>query len=346
MFSRLIGNEEVKSKLRGMLSSGRRPGALLFVGEEGIGKKLFALELAKASNCLTRSGLEACDRCSACLRISRSTFPPYSNDDDNRERIIWSEHLDVAMARAFKQLIRVGPMREIEREANFRPYEGVARWFIIEDAHRMNDASSNALLKTLEEPPPATHLILITSQPAALLPTIRSRCQTIRFSPIAAAEIEKLLIEEKGMPAADARLLAKTARGSIGRALAADIEAYRERRESMLAVLKALVQTGDRVRLLRSAEELGAARNRDEYEQRLDALETLIRDAWALGLGRPETSIVNSDLLDELQRIAAPLRSKQAQSWLSAIEELRAALAVNINRRVATDALFLAMAAA
>src|SRR6516162_11839723 len=121
MFSRLIGNAEVKSHLRGMLSSGRLPGALLFVGEEGIGKKLFALELAGALNCLSPVGVEACDRCSACLRISGSSFPPYQNDDDNKERIIWSQHLDVALVRAYRQIIRVGPMREIEREANFRP---------------------------------------------------------------------------------------------------------------------------------------------------------------------------------------------------------------------------------
>ena len=117
-------------------------------------------------------------------------------------------------------------------------------------------------------------------------------------------------------------------------------------RASMLAVLKALVRTRDRVRLLQAAEELGTARDRDEYELRLDVLEALIRDAWALSLGRSEASIVNRDLLNELRRIAEPMKSSKAASWLAAIEELRAALAVNINRRVATDALFLGMAAA
>ena len=71
----------------------------------------------------------------------------------------------------------ISPTREIEREANFRPFEGKARFFIIEEADRLNEASSNAFLKTLEEPPATSHLILITSRPAQLLPTIRSRCQ-------------------------------------------------------------------------------------------------------------------------------------------------------------------------
>ena len=344
MFSTLIGNDEVRESLRRLLVSGRVPGSLLFTGEEGIGKKLFALELAKAMNCRNRAGVEACDECSSCKRISRSTFPPFGKDDDDKERLIWSEHADVAMARAYKNIIRVPVMRELEREANFRPFEGAARVFIVEDADNMNDQASNALLKTLEEPPPTSHLILTTANPTALLATIRSRCQTIRFAPLPREEIESYLIEEKRLPTADAELLSRTSGGSLGRALATDIDTYRERRDSMLEVLTALTVTGDRAQLLRSAEALGASKDRDEYERRLDALEGLIRDAWALRLGRPDETIVNGDLLEKLKSVAADLKSEQAGSWLTLIEELRAALDVNINRRVASDALLLTMA--
>src|SRR5262249_30066182 len=196
MFSSLIGNEEVKQSLRRLLESGRVPGSLLFTGEEGIGKKLFALELAKALNCRNRAGVEACDECPSCRRISNSTFPSFGNADDDKERMIWSEHADIAVVRPHKQIIRVKPMRELEREANFRPFEGVARVFIIEDADYMNDQAANALLKTLEEPPATTHLVLTTTNPTALLPTIRSRCQVIGFAPVAAEQIEKFLIAE------------------------------------------------------------------------------------------------------------------------------------------------------
>ena len=113
MFARLIGNNEVKESLRRLLESGRVPGSLLFTGDQGIGKKLFALELAKAFNCRNRRGVEACDECSSCRRISRSTFPPFGKDDDDKERLIWSEHGDVAMARPYKQIIRVKPIREL-----------------------------------------------------------------------------------------------------------------------------------------------------------------------------------------------------------------------------------------
>jgi DNA polymerase-3 subunit delta' len=346
MFSRLIGNDEAKEALRRLLVAGRVPGALLFAGEEGVGKKLFALELAKALNCKTPAGVEACDHCSACVRISRSTFPPHGKDDDDKARLIWSEHADVAMARAYKRIIRVGPMRELEREANFRPYEGATRLFIVEDADRMNESASNALLKTLEEPPRTSHLILLTSQPATLLPTIRSRCQTIRFAPIPATEIEKFLLEVNHMSSADAALLAHTSRGSLGRALATDVETYREQREAMLAVLESLVLSRDRVELLRSAEGLNDAKRKDEYECRLDVLENLIRDAWALALGRPDETIANKDELAKLEKIAAKLDRRQPAEWLAQIEELRWNLNVNINRKVATDALFLSMASA
>src|SRR5882672_4145599 len=278
MFSTLIGNTEVKESLRRLMSGERVPGSMLFTGDEGIGKKLFALELAKAMNCRQRIGVEACDECSSCKRISGSIFPPFTSEDDNKERMIWSEHADLAMVRPHKQIIRVKPMRELEREANFRPFEGAVRVFIVEDADRMNDQAANALLKTLEEPPPASHLILTTSNPTALLATIRSRCQIIRFAPIDVVQVENFLIEHKDVSASDARLLARTAQGSIGRALAGDVETYRERREMMLGVLRALTLTHDRVELLRSAEDLAAAKDRDEYCQRHDTLEILIRD--------------------------------------------------------------------
>src|SRR5437660_9005046 len=206
MFSRLIGNEEVKDALRHLLASGRMPGSLLFTGEAGIGKKLFALELAKALNCRNRAGVEACDECSSCKRISNSTFPPFSEVKDNNERMIWSEHGDVSMVRPYKQIIRVKPMRELEREANFRPFEGAARVFVVEDAEYMNDQAANALLKTLEEPPPTSHLILTSANPTALLATIRSRCQIIRLAPIPFSEIERFLMKRTGMSSDDAAL--------------------------------------------------------------------------------------------------------------------------------------------
>lgn len=327
-----------------MLAAGRVPGGLLFAGEDGVGKKLFALELAKALNCRMPAGAEACDVCSSCRRIVRFTLPS-GDDKEAHRKIIRSEHPDVGMARAYGRAILVDQMRDLEREANFRPFEGRARVFLLEDADKLNEASSNALLKTLEEPPATSHLILITSRPAALLPTIRSRCQAIRFAPLAPAEIEQHLAREKKLSPKDARVLARLAQGSIGRALGADLESYREQREAMLEVLGALALTEDRARLLRAAEELNDAKRKDEYEPRLNVLELLIRDVWALSLGASDEQIVNADLRAQLGKISGQIESRRAANWLTLVETLRGQLAVNINRKVATDALFLAMAA-
>jgi len=196
MFNQLAGNQRVKELLQRMLETGRVPGALLLTGEEGVGKKLFAVELAKALNCRATKGVEACDECPACLRISRFNYPQ-SDKSEDWDQIIRTDHADVGMVVAPRRVLKVDQMRAIEREANYRPFEGKARVFIVDDAEKLNEPSANALLKILEEPPRTSHIVLITARPATLLPTIRSRCQAIRFSPLTVAEIEEYLLRDK-----------------------------------------------------------------------------------------------------------------------------------------------------
>ena len=347
MFDQLTGNERVKSLLRKILEARRVPGALLFAGEDGIGKKLFALELARALNCREPQGVEGCGACPACKRIGADRFHyPQSDDSDDWKGIIWTDHADVGMVVAPKRVLLVDQMRAIEREANFRPYEGKARIFLIEEAEKLNEPSANALLKVLEEPPHTSHIILLTSRPDMLLSTIRSRCQMIRFAPVTPQEIETHLVKNGFASGGEARVLARVARGSLGRAVATEFAEYLEMRNSMLRVLQALAVSDDRIQLLRSAEEFNDARRKDEYESRLDVLEALIRDAWMLALDAPADSVVNEDLLPELRKISERLDGRRPAAWISQIEELREQLIVNINRKPATDALFLTMAAA
>ena len=344
MFDELIGNERVKGVLKRMLEAGRLPGAMLFTGEDGVGKRLFALEIAKALNCRSPQGVEGCGKCPACVRISKFNFPQ-SEDSDDWKRIIWSDHPDVGIVVAPKRVLLVDQMRQIESEANFRPYEGKARLFLIDDADKLNDPSANALLKVLEEPPHTSYIVLLTSRPAMLLTTIRSRCQIVRFAPISVTEIETYLAKNKHSTPAEARIRARLARGSLGRALEQDFEEFSEQRADMLAVLKSLVSNDDRIQLLKSAEDLNAASIKDEYEARLDILETLIRDAWMLSLNSARDLVVNEDLLPELEKISERLASWRPPRWISQIEEMREQLIVNINRKAATDSLFLTMAA-
>jgi DNA polymerase III subunit delta' len=345
MFDTLTGNHRVKEVLTRMIASGRLSGALLFIGEEGVGKKLFALEVARALNCRSPKDHQGCGTCSPCLRIQKINYPANAESDDWKQ-IIWTDHADVGMVVAPKRVLRVDQMRHIEREANFRPFEGKTRVFLIDDADKLNDNSANALLKILEEPPPTSQLILITARPAMLLPTIRSRCQMVRFSPLQPSEIESHLLKNQLADAPTARLRARASAGSIGRAMSGEIETFKQQREAMLVVLNALVVKGEQAQLLRSAEQLNEARYKDEFEERLDVLETLIRDAWMLALGVAEDHLVNADLAGELESTSKQLNPGKAAEWILRIEEMREQLQVNINRKVATDALFAAMATA
>jgi DNA polymerase-3 subunit delta' len=342
MFDELIGNQRAKETLRRMLKQGRTPGALLFAGEEGLGKKLFAVELARALNCSRKIGVEGCGKCPACVRMGRFNFPAAAERDEH-QKVIWSDHRDVGQLIPYNRNILVDAVRNLNDESAFRPFEGAARVFIITEAESLNDAASNALLKTLEEASATTHLILIAARPSSLLRTIRSRCQTIRFAPVPTSELESFLVENHKRSGEEARLAAHISEGRPGLALGINLDTYRARREAMLAVVESLAGNNDRARLLRAAEELGDTKNKAEFEPRLDALENLIRDLWRLKLDPTAAHIVNFDLRERLARMSASIKHSEPPRWLSLIEELRAQLAVNINRKVAADALFLTM---
>ncbi|MEP6787700.1 MAG: DNA polymerase III subunit delta' [Acidobacteriota bacterium] len=343
MFKKLVGNEHVKQTLRHLLANGRVPNSLLFAGDDGVGKRQFALELAKSYVCADPMDGEACDTCPACLRADTFVFPK-SDKGEDYDQVFLSAHPDVGTVVPFKRNVRIGAIRTLEREANFRPFEAKARFFIVDHAEKMADPAANALLKTLEEPSSTTHIFLITSRPDSLLPTIRSRCQTLRFAPINADEIEKFLIDKKAFTHDEARLAARLSRGSIGRAVSINVEKFRVQRERMLGVVTNVIETGDRAALLRIAEELNDLKNKDNFEDNLDILQSLIHDVWSLRVGGDESRIVNTDLTDELTRLAENSETADMPAWLAEIDTMRGNLAVNINRKIAADALFVSMA--
>jgi DNA polymerase-3 subunit delta' len=345
MFDKFIGNNQIKKNIKHLIERKRVPHSLLFVGAEGIGKKQFALELAKTFVCQNLKSVEACDNCSPCKRADKFVFPK-PDDKDAFKRVIFTEHSDVGLVIPYGKNILVDAIRGLETEANFRPFEAKARFFLIDEADKMNEAASNALLKTLEEPAPTTYLFLITSRPDALLPTIRSRCQTIRFAPVENKQIENFLLTGKKIAPADAELLSRLANGSVGRALNLNLEKFRGQREAMLHVLESLLLTKDRAVLLRMTEEMNDAKIKDEYETRLEILQTLIHDIWSLQLGGKKEMIVNIDIISNLTKLSDRADRKKFSAWLTEIETLREKLDVNVNRKIAADALFMRMAEA
>lgn len=343
MFNKIVGNEQIKTVFRRLLRRERLPNSLLFVGENGVGKKPFALELAKALVCRTPIDHEACDECSACLRAEKFNIPTNADKNDEFKKVFFSEHSDIGIVTAYKNNIFIDAIRSLEVESNFRPYEGKGRFFIIDDADKMNDAATNALLKTLEEPSPTSYIFLLTSRPNALLQTIRSRCQTVRFAPIEAKKIEDHLLSTKKFAPDDAALLAKISNGSIGKALNLDLVKFREKREAILKVLESLIVSHNRAILLKTAEEMNDAKNKDSYEDYLTILQTLIHDIWLLNL-KEDSEIVSADLKNQLNRLAQQANKNQLAQWLKEIETLCENFTVNLNKKIATDALFMRMA--
>lgn len=343
MFGRLIGNNPIKESFKRLIELERVPNSLLFVGEEGVGKKEFAIEIAKAYFCRKPQNIEACGDCPACLRASKFHFPK-SAEKDEYQKVVKSEHADLSLVIPYKRNILVDAIRDLEREANFRPFEARARFFIIDNAEKMNDAASNALLKTLEEPAETSFIFLITSRPDSLLQTIHSRCQIVRFAPIGASKIEKHLLQTHKFSAGDASLLSKISRGSIGRALSIDINKFRTGRESMIRVLDSLLENENRAVLLQISEKIADAKLKDDFEPQLEILQSLISDVWNISLGKPGSNLVNSDLVDDLIRLAEASDSNTLARWQNEIETLRENLNFNLNRKIATDALFMQMA--
>lgn len=345
MFNKLVGNDNVKQTLRRLIAKGRVPNSLLFAGDEGVGKLQFALELARSFICTEPTDGEACGVCAACERVDAFVIPESTDKTkDEFKKVFFGGHSDVGKVVTYKRTILVDAIRDLERNANFLPYEAKARFFLVDDADKMNAEASNALLKTLEEPAPTTHIFLITSRADSLLPTIRSRCQTLRFAPVAEDEIERFLIGDRAFSPDEARLAARLSRGSIGRAVSINIRKFRDGRERMFGVISNVIETGNKAALLQIAETMNDAKNKDAFEDNLDTLQSLIHDVWTLRVGGDRDRLVNTDLAEKLAQLAEESGSADLSAWLAEIDMMRENLIVNINRKIAADALFVSMA--
>jgi DNA polymerase-3 subunit delta' len=178
------GHHAVRQRLLERVQAGRLSGSLLLTGPDGIGKRRVALELAQRELCFRRS---ACGECAGCKPFKGDPLPV---ELPNLLRIA---------PEGKAGLIRIGAIREddlveggVIRWAHQASLPGTHRWILVEDAHRLNGASANMLLKTLEEPPPGTHFLLVTHRAEAMLQTIRSRCERIPLRPLEAEEAWKV----------------------------------------------------------------------------------------------------------------------------------------------------------
>jgi DNA polymerase-3 subunit delta' len=326
--ARLIGNQRNKEILQRLLEKGRVNSTLIFAGPDGVGKRQFALAFAKAVNCQKAPAgayaLDGCDECSVCRRIDAGGYG------------------DVTVIRPDGQFIKIGQTREMAEEVYYRPREGRQRFFIIDEADRLREEAANSLLKTLEEPPSTSTIILLTARPDALLLTIRSRAQRLNFAALSVAEMEKYLAENYPRPAPDTALLARVTEGRIGQANAVDLSIYRQERRTLIELLELLASGNDRHRLLKAAEYIGK-KEREDFEKELALVLSLLRDLFLLAAGRGARDIVNIDAVDRLTPLAQKIGLRRLMTWVEKFDQLRARLRININRQIATEAALLAL---
>jgi DNA polymerase III subunit delta' len=318
--SLLAGHENILASLEQAVLQGHPAHAYLFTGRDGIGKKLAAMLFAAMVNC-PEFPRDAEASCSVCRRI------------------LGRKHPDVIVESPARGMIRIDQVRDIQRFCQYAPIEGQHRVVVMDDAHALNRAAQNALLKTLEEPPSRRILILVTSKPFVLLPTVRSRCRRVRFSPLAPSVLASLL-EQQGIAPEKASVLAAMSGGSASRALEMNTSNFLNLREKVLAVLTDSGKIGIRERLELAAE---IATDRSTVRDAIDIALSGIRDLLSVRAGNESLEFINIDLLD---RIVSEAQHLTSEELLSMYEEFSKASELteadfNVNKNLVMDVLLL-----
>ena len=318
----LSGQDHATAVLRRAVASGHVPHAYLFEGPEGVGKRAAAYGLALALTCPVEPG-EGCGTCESCRRIDAGLHP------------------DVPVFAAETTQIVIEQAQAIVAMSATRPHEAPARVVIIDDADRLNINAANCLLKTLEEPAPGTHIVLVTSAPDRILPTIRSRVQRIRFRALTAEALVALLTGAHAIDARRATVAAALADGSVARALRAAGAEDDAIWSSVSSLREAAGGSGgggpDVGRIFDAA---AAVAGDKEIKQALPPIVSLLgrlyRDAMVTAAGAPELALFREQAA-ELASAGAP-RLVRA---LAAVVEADGAIAANMNALVAVERLLL-----
>ncbi len=283
MFADIEGHERPVTILKRALANATLAHAYLFSGEPGIGKKMTAIALAAAVNCRDAGPDGACGECPSCRKVAAGGHP------------------DIHLLAAGGEEIKIDQIRQVQADLALKPFEGKKKILIVDGAESMNAASANAFLKTLEEPPGEALIVLVSSLPQSLLPTIRSRCQELRFLPLPRHTLASALMRRRGFAEGDAWFIAALAQGSMGRALEMDLQEERTAREE-LAVLWADLARMSPADVLSRAETF--SKDRDRLEQLLDIGVELLRDVLVLRETGDEKLLVNGQGRDLHRRWA------------------------------------------
>jgi DNA polymerase-3 subunit delta' len=318
-FKDVAGNKGIQKILRLALERGRVPNSLIFGGPEGSGRMATALTLAKALNCQALTA-DACDACASCRAIDAGAHP------------------DVMVLTVEVQKVRVEQSELIRQMAYLRPMTGRARVFIVDDAKDMSPHAANSLLKVLEEPPSFSHIILLTDSPHLLLPTIRSRCRHLAFSPIGRAEIEQALLERDFSPE-QAGLLALLVDGNLDRARELEWEEVVALRADAWDLFESL-SSADRSSEFLERFKILPKPALEEFAEVLEVFASFVRDMLLLVLGGDPALLLNPDFEDRLRGAAGAWDARRLLGVLAELDLLLVELGKNMNKSLLATAFF------
>jgi DNA polymerase-3 subunit delta' len=322
----IIGHTRAIKKLQLALERDSLPHALLITGPDNIGKETLALTLAKAMLCTAPPvGDRPCGTCSACRRVNSLNHP------------------DLLLITPEEQGrgVKIDQIRELQRTLSLTPNESRYKVGILTHFERATHNAANALLKTLEEPPPYAHLILLATSSDLLLPTIVSRTQQLPLHPLNRATVEKGLVETQHIPQAQAQRMARLSGGRVGWAIQAleEPEHAQEMEESVEQLFQLL--RSDLPTRFDVAKQLS---DDPEVSRLLAYWRTTWRDVMLLQT-QNDDAITHSEHRESLARIARQVNVEKTAEVLRYIEETQTALRQNGNTRLHVEALLLKLPA-
>ncbi len=340
-FASIVGQDAAIALLRGLLAAGRLPQALVFQGPEAVGKATTARALAAALLC--PSGAEHRDPCVDCRLLEAGNHPDFLLVTRQPRRPGVETEREDADDPDLRSVITVDQVRELTQLASRSPRRAERRVFLIDPAERMNAEAQNALLKTLEEPADPTVLVLVTSRPHLLLPTVRSRCIPVRFRALHSAELGRLL-SARGVPESEALARAALSEGRPGAALTLDLEAQHKRREDVLEAVERLAARPPAIDELARFAERVAGSSEDALVEGLGLVESIVRDAARTALRRGDAAVIHVDVRSRVERIGEALGPVRAAAIIRSIEVLRGQLRFHLNKTLVAESVLAAIA--
>ena len=357
----LLGQERALDAIRAGLESGRIPSGWLFAGPRGVGKMTAALATAAAANCGPAGGDEGGGLFGGGGGASLFGGDPApaptkaaapKNDADGTcascRKIAAGNHPDVRVVRVpeDKRVIPIESIRDVLQEFAYRPYEGKRRFVIVDGADLLTPPASNALLKTLEEPPPHSSWILVSEGTSKLLPTIISRCRVVRFGALDLDIAANLLSRETQMDKAEAKSLAGLLGGSVGRALGEEAEHFsRDVRRQVLDEALDAIGASSTAKILDVAESWDKRAKAEDLpvETVLEHLSAWLRDIAVWQSTKDAKRLLDPANLDRVERVAKKAKPASVARSFDAVRLCVRDLQGNVNDKLSLEAMLLTL---